>query len=925
MAIASALVIVTSGFPAGALAGTTSAVAASEARPGAEALASEKAAASGEPVEIIERRTERSQLFANPSGTFTLEQSTLPMRVETSDGWRDLDPTLERGQDGMIRPRATAIGMTFSGGGTSPLVALVEDGKRLSLQWPTVLPTPIIDGDSLTYPSVLPDVDLKISVSTNHFTQVLVVHSPEAARRSNLDEIIMGVDAPDLDLKRSSWGGIDVVDDLGNTVLEAPTPIMWDSRGTGAVDGPGTDDRSENPMEGDKVVAMPVEVDGDQISVKPADSLINDPATVYPLHVDPGFTGKPAGHAMIDRAYPSSSYWNWTADQSVGYQNFDAWSHKRLLFSFYIAGIAGTDVTRAVFRANQVYSASCTSSEIQAWEVSRFTSSTTWSNANGSSMWLQKVASAVTPGSGRSGCESGRVTEFSVTNLLTERVGLRANYAYLGLRAADETNPMVWKRFTANASLGIEYNHPPDQPTAEDLKIGGGDGEIPCVTSGVNPPVTGSKPTALHAYLTDKDGPSGDKVTGLFEVWKPGGERVYADGSESLPPGSDFSPITPLHLLDGTYWWHVRVTDGTSVSAWSPSCYFRVDTTVPPGPIPKLVTPAEDCPPPPPNSGPPIWEPCYRIGQGITFDIIARAEPAVSFSWSINAPDPAATVPATNDGASARVTTALTNFGPTRIYVWATDRAGHISRWSFVSIYIINSARTGGWTINEGQGSTLNDTLGLSPNTPLFNVPSVTWGSGDNAAISSSDRAVIMNGATDGTGSTSVTAAKDIVNTGQSFAVSAKVKLSSAYLTRQVAVSEDGASVSGFTLGIDSQTVDDGNRSVMWQFCMANPTSPTTEFCAAGRRGYDGDWIQLTGVYSGAERRLELYADGVLIGTRAISWTSKQTIDADGSFRIGRSIVGGVAKNYMRGYIDDVNIFNGYINSTGVFQIYKEP
>ncbi|MFC0623015.1 LamG domain-containing protein [Kribbella deserti] len=802
-------------------------------------------------------------------------------------------------------------------------MTLTEEGKTLSLRWPTALPAPVVEDDSLTYHSVLPDVDLKISVFPNHFTQVLVVHTPAAAKQEGLDQVSMAVDAPDLDLKRTANGGINAVDEFGNTVFEAPTPIMWDSRGNGAADGPGGDDRTESPVTGDKVAKMAVELKAGHLSVKPSEMLINDPAAVYPLHVDPGFTGVPAGHAMIDRAYPSSSYWNWADDQSVGYQNFDAWSHKRLMYSFYIAKIAGTDVTRAVFRANQVYSASCTSSEIQAWETSRFTSTATWSNASGSGMWLRKVASAVTPGSGRSGCESGRVTEFSVTNLLNERVGLRANYAYLGLRAADESNPMVWKRFTANATLGIEYNTPPDQPTANDLTIGMGNTELPCVTSGTNYPTTGAKPTPLKAYLTDKDGPSGDLVTGIFEVWEPGGARKFAGFSEKLPPGRDFSPINEVHLLDGVYWWHARVTDDTSVSAWSPPCYFRVDNSVPPGPIPKLITPAEDCPEVP-DDEPKIVGPCYRIGQSITFDIIARVELASQFAWSVNTPEIASVAAPLDGGERARVTTALTNFGPTRIYVWAKDKAGHWSPYSYVSLYIIDSTRTGGWRIDEGQGSTLNDTLGSSPNTPLINVPSVTWGSGDNAAVVPTDRAVIMNGATDGTGSTSVTTAKDIVNTSQSFAVSTRLKLSSAYLTRQVAVSEDRASVSGFTLGIHSQTADDGDRTVLWQFCMADPSSPTSEFCAYGRRGYDGDWTHLAGVYSGASRRLELYLDGVLIGTRVINWTTKPAIDGDGSFRIGRSVVASTAKNYMRGYIDDVNVFNGYVNNHTIFRLYKE-
>lgn len=105
----------------------TSAVAA-EQSPGQQALA--QAAESGEPVEVIGERTEYSTVLANPDGeTFTLRASVSPQRVATaSGGWAAPDPTLVRGQDGRIAPRAAATGIEFSNGGGREVAKISEGG-----------------------------------------------------------------------------------------------------------------------------------------------------------------------------------------------------------------------------------------------------------------------------------------------------------------------------------------------------------------------------------------------------------------------------------------------------------------------------------------------------------------------------------------------------------------------------------------------------------------------------------------------------------------------------------------------------------------------------------------------------------------------------------------------------------------------------
>ncbi|MBB5801014.1 hypothetical protein F4560_000782 [Saccharothrix ecbatanensis] len=51
----------------------------------------------------------------------------------------------------------------------------------MGLGWESDLPEPVVDGATLTYPNVLPDVDLKLEANLKGFSELLVVKTPEVA------------------------------------------------------------------------------------------------------------------------------------------------------------------------------------------------------------------------------------------------------------------------------------------------------------------------------------------------------------------------------------------------------------------------------------------------------------------------------------------------------------------------------------------------------------------------------------------------------------------------------------------------------------------------------------------------------------------------------------------------------------------------
>ncbi|MFF5422406.1 VCBS repeat-containing protein, partial [Streptomyces misionensis] len=84
----------------------------------AEVKALAQAADTGEPVEVLSQRTEISQVFANPSGTFTQESYATPQWTRKNHKLVDINTDLAAEIDGRIAAKATDIGVSFSGGGS---------------------------------------------------------------------------------------------------------------------------------------------------------------------------------------------------------------------------------------------------------------------------------------------------------------------------------------------------------------------------------------------------------------------------------------------------------------------------------------------------------------------------------------------------------------------------------------------------------------------------------------------------------------------------------------------------------------------------------------------------------------------------------------------------------------------------------------
>ncbi|TDD61353.1 LamG domain-containing protein [Kribbella antibiotica] len=865
---------------------------------------SARAAKTGQRVELPDRTTELSQTFVNPNGTFTYEQSIMPVRTKRDGKWIGLDATLERSADGMIRPRAASVQMAFSAGGSGPLVAMKDaDGGELKFSWPGELPKPDVKADTLTYRSVLPDVDLKITVSTSSFTEVLVVHTPEAADLPALRKITFGMHANGVAMRKTRSGGFEALDRFGRAIFSGPQPTMWDSRGSGRSEPAGSD-RAEAPLEGDEVRPMPLDVAGKSISITPSASLADDPKTVYPIYIDPPAQGAASGRAMINERYAGTSTWNWTNPEGMGYQSFEPWSRKRLFYQFLLpTNIYGAKIKAATMSVFETFAASCTPKTVQVWKTIKFSDGITWNNGSGSAVW-QKHLSSATVAHGRDGCEpGGSWVTFPVGSAVGDQVGAGARYVYFGLRAADETDELAWKRWRNDARLSIDYNH---LPSISNRKFT--EPEAPCASNIADYPIVPTRYPIPEVVINDND-QANQSVAVDFEVYLTGTtEPVWGSNSVKKVPGSRFTPQLVLWnrgenvplLNNKVYAWRARAWDGIDYSAWTSYCYFMMDSSKPASPTIEMVTP-----------GP------YRVGQTLTAKIVPHASDVVSSKYALNDDAPGHNA----SGASPTFTFVPDVFGPGyTLRAWSVDNAGNASSYpGSLSINIENATEIGRWAMDEGSGNTTADLSGK--NHPLVIATGVTWSNGNKwlpAPTGPNDFALKFSG----NSTTAQTGAGNIVNTRQNYSVTARVRPGT-QTARQVVVSEDSPGQSAFTLGILSY--DAVAEQAIWGFTVPDPDGSGEIQAKSTPMSVDpGEWVHLSGIYDAGSRTMRLYVDDILVATVPVPGTLP-TIDGNAAFRIGHGMLNNAYARYFTGDIEDVRIYAGAIDHSVVNTLQGEP
>lgn len=572
----------------------------------AEGLAQTEAAETGRPVEVLAQRTEVSQVFANPDGTFTQDLYALPQFVRQDQRLVPIDTTLESNTDGSLSPKAAEVEVRLSGGGEGPLATVVRDGRSMSWSWPEPLPKPEVDGDTLTFGDVLTDVDLKIRVSPAGFTSLLVVKTAEAAADSSLKQIHLGLETDGLTARTDAHGNLTAVNPAGEKVFTAPTPLMWDSStaaapaapqarsARSAPAGPPPPSDEFEPGHGAQQAAMGLTVTDGKLTLTPDQELLTGEDTTYPLLLDPAVSGSRHSWTIAYKKYPNSSFFNganWdngTTTARVGYEN-ETNGLGRSFFRMNAANLWSTNkvVTSSTFQIKNTWSWSCTNRPVEMWETGAISASTTWNNQP---EWRKKLDTVNKSLGWGPNCPGGNLA-FDITTGAKDVIANKWQTLTLGLRAAkadeDSANVLAWKKFDAkSAVMSTTYNTVPNVPNSLDTipSSGGCDTVAPYTTIG-NTDVT------LTAKVSD---PDGGTVRAQFRLW---GTNNLAGGAEifnqivSASSGTVAKVKIPKATLQkhlaaakGNFGWKVQALDASASSAWNPqssTCRFDFDPTRP--------------------------------------------------------------------------------------------------------------------------------------------------------------------------------------------------------------------------------------------------------------------------------------------------------------------------------------------------------
>ncbi|MER8181986.1 LamG-like jellyroll fold domain-containing protein [Kitasatospora sp. NPDC094015] len=880
----------------------------------------------GKPVEVLSKRTETSDVIAQPDGRLLATTYVQPHRVRKAGGWADIDPALTVRADGSVAPKAVTADVVFSGGGsTQPLVRMASQGKELKLSWPTALPKPVVDGSTAEYRSILPDVDLKLTATPTGFSQIIAVHSAEAAKNPDLDQLRLGLTGSGLKVVQAADGSLTAVDRSGGgTVFEAPTPVMWDSsrpaagapgasaftspaartvpaskaRSLLAPAAPATGDPQDGlaPGDGAKVALIKVDLPAaqDKLVLTPDQAMLDDSGTVFPVMIDPAWnTPNAADWAGVSRYYASQAYWHFTSDGSnvndwgVGYcgdtSRCAPKDVKRAFFQIPTSSFIGKQILSAEFGTYESHSYSCTPSNIELWNTGWVSSGTNWNSQNAAGFWSRKLQT-MSAAKGWSGSCPGGWLEFGgtsggVKDLVQDAASSGWSWTTFGLRAENENDSNSWKRLTRDAFLRVYYNLPPRQTPMSQLTMSPGS---VCSSTGVG---INNWPQ-ISATASD---PDGEALGVQFAVaWDDGStgykRRWWSTGSEgAAPPGNSFKGSGSLFSVSlpempasvgGSYGWEMRAWDGASWGPWSSDgdptvCYFGVDKTRPEGPTlasasyAGSMNPADTLP----------WS--DGVGRYGDFTISSANTDVVKYQWGLDTSASAVHEVAATGGAPRTIKVLPEAAGPHFLAAQAVDAAGNVSESHNYYFNVLNGQpQRAGWSLDEPSGTTF---AGRGGSVTAALHPGATAGVPGHLGS-----AVAFNGTSDGYAGTE----SAVLDTDRSFSVSVWANLADADVTR-TAVSQAAGNTAFFDLG---------ERDGKWAFVTytadladgfgwqpAIGTAP-----AAPNR-----WTHLTGVYDAAAAKVLLYVDGAL----AAQAPAPKSFASRGALELGRF-------RYMGGYVD---------------------
>ena len=577
------------------------------------------ARAEGSRVENVAARTQTSSTFANPDGTWTSEDSGVPVQfVDGAGDWRRVDtgllPAGETDDRKAVGPALTPADITFAGPRSTPLSTAGElasissvpdpaaasadptdptaggdgsddggvltgrgtvstsapgaDGKAavgVSLLWPGTVPTPTTSGDTNTYPQILPGVDLHLRALRTGFEDSWVIR--DAASGLAQQSLQLPLALSNATVARQGDGSWALIGLDGTRAGTIAAPVVYDARRDAWGDPVAA---RQLPMTVAKTAA------GVTLTISGFADYLSDPATVFPVTIDPATT-------TVTPLFDTNVQEGTTTDSSTGgtlhVGNFSG-HMSRTYMTWPTSGFAGTKVLSATIAMYQAGAGTCSAKQWQLYNSYGANTSTRWTNQ-------PTVGPLMTTTSSNKGytstCAAGYVG-VDATSWAADAAGRDASTAALMFRATDESDQTAFKVFASSENsnppkLTVTYDrapNAPDYPTVAPVSSYGGSS------------YTADQTPTLSTKASDTDG---SRVRYQFQVQTSTSPSSSVAGSctTALVSSGATASCSPAGNIpaEKPYWVSARTVDEQGMtSAWTalnrvPLIVSRVITTTP--------------------------------------------------------------------------------------------------------------------------------------------------------------------------------------------------------------------------------------------------------------------------------------------------------------------------------------------------------
>ncbi|WP_219508092.1 LamG-like jellyroll fold domain-containing protein [Nonomuraea ceibae] len=429
--------------------------------------------------------TEASRTWAYPDGHLSTESYAGPTQLKQGDGsWAWLDTQLVE-QDGVLKPKVAKANVTFSLGGAAPFASMERDkGQKFALTWPTPLPKPTITGNVAEYRDAAgPKADLVVTALPTGFRHDVVLRE----RPKGPVEFRIPVETRGLTFAEKKQGGLRLSDAKGKVVAEAPEPVMWDN----------SDQVQQKPGGVQRRATIPTQVieeDGQSVLVlKPDPAWLADPATTFPVVVDPTSTLTVKTDTLLSSLcgygdQPGSTVLK-IGGQRASCNGTDGFDYFRSYLKFDVSTFKGKPIHSAAMQLFKSRHLACHVPGVGSAQGMIYAGRVQHSWTPGRMTWSNKPANTLEPTGSLCSSAATQTMSWPVTNWVKRWAGGAANDG-IELRGTSEDLVNSWDSYWAEfhsaemtgtgatpPKLIVQYFLPPEIPTVTAESVDSLDGE----------------------------------------------------------------------------------------------------------------------------------------------------------------------------------------------------------------------------------------------------------------------------------------------------------------------------------------------------------------------------------------------------------------------------------------------------------------